>query len=47
VKAAIARNIHAHDLAITVVATAATLRPRLIDAKVQSSAIDIVPYESY
>ncbi len=47
VKEAIVRHIHAHDLAITVVATAATLRPRLIEAKVQSSAIDVVPYESY
>ncbi len=47
VKAALARNLHARDLAITVVATAATLRQRLLDAKVDSGAIDVVPYESY
>jgi zinc protease len=47
VKAAISRHLHARDLAITVVATAATLRRRLIEAKVESSAIDVVGYESY
>lgn len=47
VKAALVRHLHARDLAITVVGTAATLRQRLIDAKIQPSAIDVVPYESY
>ena len=47
VKAALGRNLRARDLAITAVGTATTLRPALIDAKVQSSAIDVVPYESY
>ncbi|HEY4394642.1 MAG TPA: pitrilysin family protein [Polyangia bacterium] len=45
--AVIARRIHAHDLAITIVATAATLRPRLIEAKIQPSAIDVVPYDGF
>ena len=47
IKAALGRHLHARDLAITVVGTAATLRQRLIDAKIQPSAIDVVPYESY
>ena len=45
--AVVARRIHAHDLAITIVATAAALRPRLIDAKIQPSAIDVVPYQTF
>jgi len=45
--AVISKRIHAHDLAITIVATAATLRPRLIDAKIQPSAIDVVPYQTF
>ena len=47
VGAVVTRRIHAHDLAITIVATAATLRPRLIDAKIQPSAIDVVPYQTF
>jgi hypothetical protein len=47
VKAAITRRIHAGDLAITVLATAADMRRRLLEAKVESSAVDIVPYDSY
>lgn len=47
VKAAVSRHVHARDLAITVVGTAASLRSRLIEAKVEPSAIDVVPYESY
>ena len=47
VKTAIARHVHARDLAITAVGTASNLRPRLIDAKVQPSATDVVPYDSY
>ncbi|MES1165377.1 MAG: pitrilysin family protein [Verrucomicrobiota bacterium] len=47
VQGAVARHVHARDLAITVVATAATLQKRLVDAKVESSAIDVVPYDSY
>jgi zinc protease len=47
VNAAIKRHVHAHDLAITMVATAATMKPRLVEAKVQSSAIDVVPYDGY
>ena len=43
----ISKRIHAHDLAITIVATAATLRPRLIEAKIQPSAIDVVPYQTF
>lgn len=47
IKGAIARHVHAHDLAITVVATAPAMKARLIDAKVQPGAIDVVPYDSY
>jgi zinc protease len=47
VKAALARNVHAHDLAITVVATGLHLRQRLLEAQVQSSAVDVLPYDSY
>ena len=44
VRGAIARHVRAHDLAITVVATAAVLRPRLLAAKIQPGAIDVVPF---
>ncbi len=47
VNAAIKRHVHARDLAITMVATAATMKKLLVDAKVQESAIDVVPYDSY
>ncbi|MEO5769094.1 MAG: pitrilysin family protein, partial [Polyangia bacterium] len=47
VKAAVLRHLRARDLAITVVATAADLWTRLVDAKVQPGAIDVVPYDSY
>lgn len=45
--AVVARRIHAHDLAITIVATAAALRPRLLEAKIQPSAIDVIPYQTF
>jgi zinc protease len=47
VNAAIKRHIHAHDLAITMVATAAEMRKLLVEAKIQESAIDVVPYDGY
>jgi len=47
VNAAIKRNVHARDLAITMVATAPVMKKLLIDAKIQESAIDVVPYDSY
>jgi predicted Zn-dependent peptidase len=47
VRTAIVRHVRAHDLAITAVATAASLRASLIAAKVQPSAIDVVPYQGY
>jgi hypothetical protein len=47
VKAAISRRIRAKDLAITVVATAAELHRRLLEAKVESSAVDVVPFDEY
>ena len=47
VNAAITRRVHAHDLAITVVATASVLRPLLLDDKVQPGAIDVVPYDGF
>ena len=45
--AVVARRIHARDLAITIVATAATLRPRLLEAKIQPGAIDVIPYQTF
>ena len=47
VNAAIAKHVHAHDLAITIVATASQLRPLLLADKVQPGAIDVVPYDSF
>jgi zinc protease len=47
VNAVIKRRVHAHDLAITMVATASVMKKLLLDAKVQESAIDVVPYDSY
>ncbi|HEY4394978.1 MAG TPA: hypothetical protein VGP64_12995, partial [Polyangia bacterium] len=47
VNAAIKRNIHARDLAITMVATAPVMKELLTEAKIQESAIDVVPYDSY
>jgi zinc protease len=47
VNAAIKRRVHARDLAITMVASAAAVKPRLVAAKVQDSAIDVVPYDHY
>ena len=45
VNAAIKRHVHARDLAITMVATAPVMKKLLVDAKVQESAIDVVPYD--
>ena len=47
VNAAIKRHVHARDLAITMVASASAMRPRLRDAKLDESAIDVVPYDGY
>jgi zinc protease len=47
VNAALKRHVHAKDMAITIVATASDMKPRLLEAKIQESAIDVVPYESY
>jgi zinc protease len=47
VNAAIKRHVHARDLAITMVATASVMKKLLVDAKVQESAIDVVPYDGY
>ncbi len=47
VRAAIGRRVHARDMAITVVATAADFRKRLVDSKVAPSAVDVIPYEDY
>jgi zinc protease len=46
VNAAIKRHVHARDLAITMVATAPVMTKLLTTAKVQDSAIDVVPYDS-
>jgi predicted Zn-dependent peptidase len=47
VNAAIKRRVRARDLAITMVATAPVMMKLLVDAKVQETAIDVVPYDSY
>jgi zinc protease len=47
VNAAIKRRVHARDLAITMVATAPVMKKLLLDAKLQESAIDVVPYDGY
>ena len=47
INAAIKRRIHARDLAITMVATAAVMKKLLLDAKVQDTAIDVVRYDDY
>jgi len=47
VNAAIKRHVHANDLAITMVASAPTMKKLLTDAKIKESAIDVVPYANY
>jgi predicted Zn-dependent peptidase len=47
VNAALKRHVHAKDMAITMVATASDMKPRLLDAKIKESAIDVVPYDGY
>jgi zinc protease len=47
VNAAIKRHVHAKDLAITMVATAPIMKKLLLEAKLQESAIDVVPYDGY
>lgn len=47
VAAAIAKHVHARDLAITIVASAPVVKRLLLEAKVQESAIDVVDFESY
>jgi zinc protease len=47
VNAVIKKRVRARDLAITMVATAATMKKLLLDAKVQEGAIDVVPYDAY
>ncbi|HVZ86126.1 MAG TPA: pitrilysin family protein [Polyangia bacterium] len=47
VNAAIKRHVHARDLALTLVATAPVMKKLLMEAKIQESAIDVVPYDGY
>jgi zinc protease len=47
VAAAVKRHLRARDLAITMVSTAAVMHKLLVESKVQETAIDIVPFESY
>jgi zinc protease len=47
VNAAIKRHVRARDLAITMVANGPVMKKRLLEAKVQEGAIDVVPYDSY
>jgi zinc protease len=45
VNAAIAKYVHARDLAITMVSTAAVMKKLLVEAKIKESAIDVVDFE--
>jgi zinc protease len=45
VNAALKRHVHAKDLAITMVATAPVMKKLLVEAKIQESAIDVVPFD--
>jgi zinc protease len=45
VNAAIAKHVHARDLAITMVSTASVVRKLLVQAKIKDSAIDVVGFE--
>ena len=47
VNAAIKRHVQARDLAITMVASAPVMKKLLTGAKIQESAIDVVPYDKY
>jgi predicted Zn-dependent peptidase len=47
VNGAIARQVHARDLAITMVASAPVMKKLLVDAKIKETAIDVVGFESY
>ncbi len=45
VNAAIAKHVHARDLAITMVSTASVMRKLLVQAKIKDTAIDVVGFE--
>jgi len=45
VNAAIAKHVHARDLAITMVATASVMKKLLVQAKIKDTAIDVVGFE--
>jgi predicted Zn-dependent peptidase len=45
VNAAIAKHVHARDLAITMVSTASVMRKLLEQAKIKDTAIDVVGFE--
>ncbi|MEA2698101.1 MAG: zinc protease [Myxococcales bacterium] len=47
VNAALARHVHARDLAITMVSTASVMKPLLTAAKIKESAIDVVSFDAY
>ena len=47
VNGAIKRHVQARDLAITMVATAPAMKKLLTSAKIQESAIDVVPYDEF
>ncbi|HEX3698064.1 MAG TPA: pitrilysin family protein [Polyangia bacterium] len=47
VGAALARHVHAKNLAITMVSTASVMKRLLLEAKIKDSAIDVVPFDSY
>jgi zinc protease len=45
VNAAIAKHVHARDLAITMVSTASVVKKLLVQAKIKDTAIDVVGFE--
>jgi zinc protease len=45
VNAAIAKHVHARDLAITMVSTASVVKKLLVQAKIKDTAIDVVDFE--
>jgi len=47
VRAALAKHLHPKDLAITLVATASVLLPKLKAAGIKESSIDVTPYTSH
>jgi zinc protease len=47
VNAALKRHVHAHDLAITMVASAPVMKKLLVGSRIKESDVDVVPWGSY